>query len=99
MTILIFDWLFQVNTKLVMQEQENTVLSAKLRTAVAEKEEVVKSKLETVTELSSKLSDQLRSNTSEELTRVRAELDIERREREREVQERRRLERQVSAGF
>ena len=85
----------KVNTKLMIQEQENQVLATKLRTAVAEKEEAVRSKLETVTELSNKLTENMRSNNTEVITRLRAELDIERRDKEKEVKERRRLEREV----
>ena len=51
--------------------------------------------METVTELSAKLTESIRSNHSEELIKLRAELELERREREREVKERRRLEKEV----
>jgi len=85
----------KANTKLVLQEQESSNLNIKLRGAIQEKEEAVRSKVETVTELSAKLTESIRSNHSEEVIKLRAELDLERREREREVKERRRLEKEV----
>jgi len=85
----------KANTKLVLQEQESSNLNIKLRGAIQEKEEAVRSKVETVTELSAKLTESIRSNHSEELIKLRAELELERREREREVKERRRLEKEV----
>ena len=85
----------KMNTKLVLQEQENTNLHQKLRHALSEKEEAVRSKLETVTELSGKLTEALQSSSGEELVRLRAELRLEKQDREKETKERRKLEREV----
>ena len=93
----------KMNTKLVLQEQENTNLHQKLRHAVSEKEEAVKSKLETVTELNGKLTDlseklteALQSTNDDELVRLQAELILEKQEREKERMERQKFEREVN---
>ena len=101
----------RANSQVVSLEQERTGLKHQLSLAVTEREEAVRSKLEAVSELSSKLSSNIRSvsgnisarakcwcfrsQSGEELSQCRAELGVERRERERETAERRRLEREV----
>ena len=85
----------RANTRLAMVEQENSNMSHKLGSALQEKEAAVRAKVEAVTELSTKLTESLRSNNREEESRLRLELRREKEEREREVTERRRLEREV----
>ena len=87
------------NTKGNRLEQDKTLLSEKLAAAVAGQEMAVKARVEEVAELSSKLTTVMRNNETgqlkEELTRVRAELSVEQRERGMEMAERRRLEGEV----
>eukprot|EP00092_Neocalanus_flemingeri_P009846 GFUD01010610.1.p1 GENE.GFUD01010610.1~~GFUD01010610.1.p1 ORF type:complete len:1104 (+),score=472.03 GFUD01010610.1:138-3449(+) len=87
------------NTRAIRLEQEKTVLHEKLSFAVAGQEMAVKARVEEVAELSSKLTTAIRNNQTgqlkEEIVRVKAELSVEQREREREMGERRRLEGEV----
>ena len=85
----------RANSQVISLEQERGGLQQQLNMAVMEREEAVRSKLEAVSELSNKLSDNLRSHNAEELSQCRAQLSLERREKEREAAERRRLERQA----
>ena len=85
----------RANTRLVIVEQENSNISHRLSSALQEKEDAVRAKVEAVTELSAKLTESLRSNSSEEVNRLRLEVRMEREERERERAETRRLEREV----
>lgn len=85
----------KANTKIVLQEQESSSLNMKLKGAIQEKEEAVRSKVDTVTDMSAKLTESLRNSSNVEVTKLRAELELERREREREIKERRRLEKEI----